>query len=150
MDNYLCNDKCNCKKHKELIKRIEKIQRENAKYEETYLKQKDVALNYYELVQQNEKLKKENDGLVAEVERLKKLVNIDNETAIDMLLELAYKNDEIERLKEALKKCNPWLMDAEQDCPKCNYAHGESYCSQCGNIAEEDHKEDCLYVKLTK
>ena len=92
----------------------------------------------------------QHDNLVAEVERLKK----ENETHKKVICgfegSLFKKAGEINQLKEAVKKCDPYKIEFtdDEECNLCGSVGQEYVCNFCENELSEGHKPNCEYIKL--
>lgn len=83
---------------------------------------------YYEdAIAEVERLKQENEDLVTANTVLEAMKDIESQQ-VNIL------EKQNEQLREALKKCSPWLMTTEQ-------------CLICGG--KFNHKDDCEYTRLT-
>lgn len=97
----------------------------------------------------------EHDNLVAEVERLKEEneeLKFRNQELRKSLKEFDDWQDverEVEKLKEALKKCDPYRIEiAGEECSECGGVGQEYICNFCKNELSKGHKPDCEYIKL--
>jgi chromosome segregation ATPase len=109
-----------------------------------------IQITINSLTSENSHLKKVNGSLEVEVDQLKQEIEQHNDRVLVRYLTRTCKekHEKIKQLKEALTKCDPWGINAEKDCPKCNQSIGELYCLFCENTLDEGHLENCLYIKL--
>lgn len=89
----------------------------------------------------NEEHTKSRVELAEENKHFKKIIeSLAPERLQDLML--------IVKMKETLKKCDPWGMNIESDCPRCNQGVGELYCLFCGGTPDTGHEELCEYKRL--
>lgn len=54
---------------------------------------------------------------------------------------------DVKRLRDMLKSCDPFVVNPESECQECGQGIGEIACVFCGNSIDDGHSGDCEYVK---